>query len=581
MPIYPDMTWLLNCIVYPAAARKASPKPNGALTRMTRDPDRSPFAFVMYPEATPFLEAYRAAEELRTVGIEPGLVVANFVIPPEQATTPFARSRRAMQEKYLAEIRQRFNVPLVEIPLLPTEVEGIALLLTRILTRPVTELVSVARAIGRGELSVKAQRHMDDEIGELASAFNTMTDDLTRSRAELLHRLRELGTLNATAAAVSGGLSLTAMLQAALDKVLDVMSLRAGWIFLAGDEAEPPLRLAVNAGLSAAFAAEGSERELGRCICAQVLDEGRPRIVHDIRRECPRLSAEVITAEGLACHASVPLIARERVVGVLNVASAWAREFTTEEIALLDSVGRQIGVAVENARLWEEVKRKEMLRGQLLSQVITAQEAERKRIARELHDDAGQLLTTLLVGLRTLEQTAALPDAAQHRLTDLKQLAKHIFDEIHRLAVELRPNALDQLGLVKAVESCLCDFGQRVGVKTDFEVSGLDGLRLPGEVEIAIYRVTQEALSNVAKHAAASHVAVLLEKRNGSVVVVIEDDGQGFDAEAVFRSNGSARPHLGLFGMQERAELLGGRLTIESERGKGTTVFVEIPLNDG
>lgn len=457
---------------------------------------------------------------------------------------------------------------------------GVALTLTQVLTRPVLELVSVARAVGQGDLSAKARRRMDDEIGELALAFNAMTDNLAHSQADLLRRLREIGTLNATAVTISGGLSLTAVLQGTLNKVLEVMNLRAGWIFLVDDQAGLPVHLVVQSGLSAAFAAEEAERELGACVCTHVLRQGCPLIVHDIRRECPRLSPEVITAEGLVCHASIPLIAHDRVVGVLNVASAQAREFTAEEIALLDSVGRQIGVAVENARLWEELKRKEALRGQLLSQVITAQESERKRIARELHDETGQLLTTLLVGLRTLEQTPALPDSAQRSVTDLKELGKHVFDEIHRLAVELRPNVLDQLGLVGAVESCTRDFGARTGIKTDFDSSGLNGLLLPGEVEITVYRVVQEALTNVARHAAASRVGVLLEQRRNALVAVIEDDGRGFDAEAAFSLTADNAPHLGLFGMQERAALLGGRLTIESVCGQGTTVFVEIPLTN-
>ncbi len=457
---------------------------------------------------------------------------------------------------------------------------GIALVLTHYLTRPVLELVGVARAVGRGDLSAKARRHMDDEIGELTSAFNAMTDDLARSKADLLRRIHEVATLNATAAAISRGLSLTAMLQSALDKVLEVMGLHAGWIFLTDDEAEPFLRLVVQSGLSAGFAAEEAGRELETCVCLQVLQDGCPCIVHDIQRECPRLSPEVIAAEGLVCHASVPLVARDQAVGVINVASAQAREFTPEEMALLDSIGRQLGVAVENARLWEEVKRKEALRGQLLSQVITAQEAERKRIARELHDEAGQLLATLLVGLRTLEQTPALPDSAQRTVDDLKELGKHVFEEIHQLAVELRPNVLDQLGLVRAVEAYVRDFGGRFGVTTDFEAPGLDGLTLPGEVEIAVYRMIQEALANVAKHAAASHLDVMLERRHNALVAVVEDDGRGFDVEAAFDSAEGGRPHLGLFGMQERAVLLSGRLTIESERGKGTTVIVEIPLTD-
>ncbi|MBI3761538.1 MAG: GAF domain-containing protein, partial [Chloroflexi bacterium] len=456
---------------------------------------------------------------------------------------------------------------------------GVALVLTRALTRPVVELVGVTRAVGRGDLSARARHYMGDEIGELASVFNTMTADLAASRADLLRRMRELGTLNETAAAISGGQGLTAILQGALDKSLDVMSLRAGWIFLADDEGGRTLRLVVQSGLSTAFAAEEAERELSQCVCAKVLRDGRPLIVRDIRRDCPRLSPAVVAAEGLVCHASVPLAVRDRVVGVMNVASAEAREFTPEDMALLDSVGRQIGVAVENAQLWEEVKRKEALRSQLLAQVIAAQEAERKRIARELHDETGQSLTALLVGLRTLEQTPALPDTAQRTAADLKELGKHIFEEIHRLAVELRPSALDQLGLAGAVGSYVRDFGRRVGLRVDFEASGLDGVRPPNEVEIAVYRVVQESLANVAKHAAASRVGVMLEQRHGAAIAVVEDDGCGFDVEAALNAGDHDRPHLGLFGMQERAALLGGRLTIESESGKGTTVFVEIPMN--
>lgn len=284
---------------------------------------------------------------------------------------------------------------------------------------------------------------------------------------------------------------------------------------------------------------------------------------------------------GLACHVCVPLIAGERVVGLLNLADDQGRVFTSEELRLLGSIGRQVGVAVENARLWDEVKRKEALRGQLLSQVIGAQEAERKRIARELHDEAGQSLTALLLGLRTLDQDPALSDSSRHHLADLRTLAKDLFDDLHRLAVELRPDALDHLGLVGAVESCLRDFGARAGLTIDFHASGVDGLRVPGDVEIAIYRIAQEALGNVVRHAAASRVDVLLERRNDALILIVEDDGRGFDVDrALHPAPLDDERRLGLFGVQERAALLNGRVTIESEHGRGTTLFVEIPLGE-
>ncbi len=359
-----------------------------------------------------------------------------------------------------------------------------------------------------------------------------------------------------------------------------MLNLRAGWIFLTTEEDDAPLRLVAHSGLTPAFASEEAARDLGDCVCKLALRQKRAVVLNDICRECTRLNPQTIAAEGLVCHVSVPLIARQRALGVMNVASAEARQFTPEEIALLDSVGRQIGVAVENAQLWEEVKRRDALRGQLLSQVINAQEAERKRISRELHDETGQLLTALMVGLRTLEQIPAVSASARQDVASLKELARRIYEEIHRLAVELRPKALDQLGLARAVENYVHEFGERVGLNVRFEASGLDGVRLPGEVETALYRLIQEALSNIAKHAEASHAEVLLEWRGGALVAIVEDDGRGFDAESAFKPAAGERPHLGLFGMQERAALLGGRLTIESSPGQGTTIFVEIPLDE-
>lgn len=458
---------------------------------------------------------------------------------------------------------------------------SLSLVLTRVLTRPVLELVGVARAVGQGDLSAKAMRHMDDEIGELASAFNSMTDDLARSRAELLRRMSELATLTATAITISANQSLPDTLQTALEKVLEVMGLRAGWIFLTGEGSAAggdscPLTLVVQSGLSPAFAAEEAERGLGQCVCGQVLQNSRPLIMRDIRRECPRLSPGVIEAEGLACHASVPLVARDRVMGVMNVASADAREFTPEEVALLDSVGRQIGVAVENARLWEEVKEKEVLRSQFLEKIIAAQEAERKRLARELHDEASQTLTALSLGLRTLQEAKGLTLKENQLVETLKSLTTGLMSELHHLAVQLRPSALDRVGFVGALEQYMHEVHQHYGLDIQFETEKMDGLVLSTEIETCLYRILQEAITNVARHAQATRVAVLVQARDGNVVATVEDDGKGFDPD-----HAAKKGRLGLFGMQERAAMLNGSVSVESAEGAGTTIFIQIPISAG
>jgi signal transduction histidine kinase len=455
---------------------------------------------------------------------------------------------------------------------------GLALFLTAVLTRPLLALVAAARAVGRGDLDVQAERAADDEVGELAEAFDAMVAGLRRSREELMYRVRELGALTAAAAIASHRGGVAEMLQALLGKVLEVMEARAGWVFLrdaSGERLDLVAQVGLPPGLALAEAACAREG----CACLEVMRSGRAAIVRDLATRCGRASAGGPGVEGVGCHVSVPLVARDRVIGVLNVGCRASRRFTQEELSLLESVGRQVALAVENRQLWEEVRRKDTLRGQLLSQVLAAQEAERKRIARELHDEAGQVLTALLVRLRALEADAALAPALAPRVADLRQLAKHLFDEVHRLAVELRPGALDQLGLVGALESMVREFGARAGVRAEFEASGLDGARLSGEVEIAVYRVVQEALSNVARHAAASRVAVAVERRDGTLVAIVEDDGRGFDPDRALADAPPGRPCLGLFGMQERIALVHGRLTIESAPGSGTTVFAEVPLD--
>jgi len=243
---------------------------------------------------------------------------------------------------------------------------------------------------------------------------------------------------------------------------------------------------------------------------------------------------------------------------------------------MLTAIGRQIGVAVENASLYEELHQKEMLRRQMLERMITLQEDERRRIARELHDQTGQRLTSTIMTLGLLEETIRTPEGRAY-VRDVRDTAAQILKEIRDLALVLRPSVLDDLGLLAALRHCLKGYQSRYRLLVDLQVLGLDGKRLPPEVETALFRITEEALTNVVQHAQARSVTVLLEHRGSSVMLIVEDDGKGFDVARVMNT----RPHegnLGLYGMRERVSLLGGTLTIESTPGRGTAVFVRIPL---
>jgi len=209
---------------------------------------------------------------------------------------------------------------------------------------------------------------------------------------------------------------------------------------------------------------------------------------------------------------------------------------------------------------------------QMSSQVLTAQEEERKRIARELHDDTAQALTSVLVRLRLLERWAG-EERLRAGLTELRDLTGQTLEGVRRMAIDLRPPMLDDLGLEAALQAHVQDFSHRWPVKAKF-ISGRLG-RLPADVELVLYRIVQEALSNVAKHAGASTVEARLTRRGRTLRLVVEDDGCGFDVEA---TKSSRRAGLGLFGMEERLALIGGSVRVESAKGKGTRISVEAPL---
>jgi len=212
---------------------------------------------------------------------------------------------------------------------------------------------------------------------------------------------------------------------------------------------------------------------------------------------------------------------------------------------------------------------KEAARQKLLRQVIAAGEEERKRVARELHDHTGQALTSLIAGLTALEKSN--PKAAE-----LRGLAEQTLTEVHDLSVALRPSVLDDIGLVAALQKHCSTFAQRHGVKVDCQAVSFNGQRLPPEIETAAYRIVQETLTNALRHGRAQTVNVLLQRKATGVLLVIEDDGNGFDATR-WRETASQNDRLGLLGIEERAALCGGTLRVESQPGKGTSVFVEIP----
>jgi signal transduction histidine kinase len=227
----------------------------------------------------------------------------------------------------------------------------------------------------------------------------------------------------------------------------------------------------------------------------------------------------------------------------------------------------------QKRRQAEEIKQTEMARRLLLEHTLSAQEEERRRIARELHDEAGQLLTALLVGLRTLEDTRKLADVkAQGRR--LREITTQALDEVGRLARGLHPTVLDDHGLGVALGRYAAEYTKSHKIEVDLALNGLDSSNLSAQVQIALYRILQEALTNVARHARAKRVSIRFAQVASAIEVAVTDDGRGFDARAVAVSS----HRLGIHSMRERAAMLGGRISFIAQR-KGTRILVQLPLD--
>lgn len=249
--------------------------------------------------------------------------------------------------------------------------------------------------------------------------------------------------------------------------------------------------------------------------------------------------------------------------------TARAPHWTDDEIGkLADAFNQMIGELESSQQV---VIEKEAVRTHLLSRLLSAQEDERKRIARDLHDDVGQALTSVLVSIKMLEQSEHNPQA-QPKIEALRKVVNETLTRVRLLSRQLRPSALDDLGLAAALERYISEFTSRYpDLVVDLHCSVAN--RLPAMVETSLYRIIQEAMTNAARHSGASTVSVLVALREGHVQAIIEDNGHGFDVNCMRRAGSS----VGLHSMLERSELLGGKLDIESNAG-GTTVYVEMPI---
>lgn len=370
----------------------------------------------------------------------------------------------------------------------------------------------------------------------------------------------ELAILNTIARELNRSVDLKQALSTVLHQVARLLGLETSWIFLI-DEATDASYLAASHNLPPALA-ERPERMEGRCYCLDTYRSGDLKGAANVNViGCSRLKGLVEGTEGLEYHASIPIYADDKKIGVLNVASREWRKLTEDDLNLLNTIADFMSIAVERARLYER-------------SVSFGAVEERYRLARELHDTLGQDLAAILLRLETLDaklDTGENSDVLKETVQNIMTLTRDSLEEARRSVQDLRAAPLEGLTLSGALARLVGETNHQVEVNLTYESIG--AVRpLPDHIEAGLYRIAQEALNNVTRHASADTALISLTCTPTQVHLTVEDDGIGFDPNEI------EAERYGLKGLNERATLLGGDFNLESTEGKGTRVEVIVPL---
>src|SRR5215207_369259 len=381
-------------------------------------------------------------------------------------------------------------------------------------------------------------------------------------RENLERRNHELSVLNEIARELNRSVDLGEALGFTLSQVAELLGLRTGWIWLIG-EGSPMPYLAASQNLPPALADDPRRMDgSGYCYCLDTYKKGDLEGAANVNvLTCSRLDGLVDGTDGLRYHASIPLYAGDKKLGVMNVASPDWRSLSPEDLQLLYTIGDLLSIAVERALLFARS-----------SQLGAVQ--ERNRLAREIHDTLAQGLTATTLQLESADALLDADSDAERVRGPLRRalsLTQSNLEEARRSVLDLRAAPLEERPLSEALKTLVDRWEAETGVNARY--AAVNGSRpLPPSVEAALYRICQEALTNVARHAGAGRVSVQLVATPEQVQLSVEDDGRGFDPSGV------SGDHHGLVGMRERAEMLGGVLGVRSGAGEGTRVEATVPL---
>ena len=416
--------------------------------------------------------------------------------------------------------------------------------------------------ISAGNYEVKIDDSKSDEFGVLSRAFDEMRERISEHTHELNTKITELSgsltNLYILSETISTTVDVIPGLKELGDLIKDWLNCEICNIYLFDGK---NLRLQASSDLDT----QKIDSRAGDGVVGLVARDKKP-----IQRDDFEMKKGIPGA-----LLAVPLISQDKLVGVIEV---WRRQrFNGGDFPLVSIIATQVATAVENRRLFQELRSKKDLMRLLFERVTSAQEEERKRIAVELHDEIGQILNLMAIHLDSLAETVPVGlKEVKAKVKDLKSLTTKTVDDIHNLIYRLRPTMLDDLGLISAIRWYARNYLESSGIKVDMSFVEFEK-RLPSQVEVGIFRMVQEAFSNILRHAEAKNVTLRLELKNATVSALIADDGNGFDINKVLKPPYRVNA-LGLQGIEERVTLLGGHLQITSQKGKGTRVLIEFPL---
>jgi len=417
-----------------------------------------------------------------------------------------------------------------------------------------------------GVFEAEQSRQMEIAIQQRLQAQQEALEAQRQARAEMEQWNKQLEDMvNTIAMTIGQPLELKEILDIALHKALELPGLDSGGVFLVDDRAQE-LILVAHHGVSQRFIQAAERIKLGEGITGQAAISGELIVVENFSED-PRPLKTVAREEGIKFHASVPLKSRGRILGIMNLSSKSRRPFMPQEVIFLTAIGQQIGVAIENARLYQQVRH------------LAALE-ERDRLARELHDYLAQALGYLNLKVSITEEMLASGQIAQAQasLLEMKGIAREVHSDVREAIFSLRTIASAELGLLPTLREYLAGYRVHYGLDTWLAIDDESLAEFPADVGIQLLRIIQEALTNVRKHAQASRAWVRFAQEGDTVCITVEDDGQGFDPDQL---TGEGRQYFGLQIMRERAEGVRGSLELISQPGQGTRVVLRVRRTPG